>query len=216
MLPEWCHKQEIPSCSQIHRRSWRFWCRPEGGRLVTSEPNLCSCRHDRWVSSGAKVGNRSAGQEGWSRYRVSTHNKLDLGERGRAPTSQMSLCQRQPGIPEGVFQWWCYPHRASTGRRKEWINAELATLYSHTATSLWVSHVSLDHFPTTVKLTAFDHRGACIWFFFSYATLYAGCWLYDQALKWYLLHWKCRGITTGPPGPLDTQGSTGAFIWETL
>ena len=36
--------------------------------------------------------------------------------------------------------------------------------------------------------------------------------LYNRALKWYLLHWKHRGITTGFPGPLDTQGSSGAFI----
>ena len=65
-----------------------------------------------------------------------------------------------------MFQLWCYPCRASTDRRREWISEELATLYSHTDVSLWVSYISWDHFPTTVKLTAFDHRGACIWFFF--------------------------------------------------
>ena len=36
--------------------------RLEGGRLVISEPKWCSCRLKRWVSSGAKVGNRAAGQ----------------------------------------------------------------------------------------------------------------------------------------------------------
>ena len=97
---------------------------------------------------------------------VCTHNRLNRGKRGRAPTSQVSLWQRQTWIPEGVFQWWCYPRRASTGRRREWISAELAALYSHTAASLWVSNISWDHFLTTVKLTAFDHRGACIWYFF--------------------------------------------------
>ena len=104
---------------------------------------------------------------------VCTHNRLDWGKRWRALTSLMSLCKRQPGIPEGLFQWWCYPHRASTGRRKEWVSAELATLYSHNDASLWVSHISWDHFLTTVHLTAFCHRSACIWFFFC-ATWYAG------------------------------------------
>ena len=36
--------------------------KPEGGRLKMSEPNVCSCRNKRWVSSGAKGGNRVAGQ----------------------------------------------------------------------------------------------------------------------------------------------------------
>ena len=52
--------------------------------------------------------------------------------------------------------------------------------------------------------------------YFSCATLYARYWLYEQALKWYLLHGKTRGITTGLLAPLDTQGSPGAFIWEAL
>ena len=97
---------------------------------------------------------------------VCTHNRLSCCKRWRAPTTQMSLCQRQPGIPEGVFQWWFYPHRPSTGKRREWVNAELATLYSHTVASLWVSHISWDYFWITVQLKAFDHRGACIWYFF--------------------------------------------------
>ena len=63
--------------------------------------------------------------------------------------------------------------------------------------------------PLITEVLAFD-------FFFSCATLYAGYWFYDQALKWYFLHWKLRGITTGHPGPLDTQGSPSVFIWETL
>ena len=95
---------------------------------------------------------------------VCTHNRLDWCKSRREPTSQMSLCQRQPGIPEGVFQWWCYPCRTPTGRRREWVSAELATLYSHTAASLGVSHISWDHFLTTVKLTDFGHRGMCIWY----------------------------------------------------
>ena len=65
-----------------------------------------------------------------------------------------------------MFQWWCYPQRISTGRRREWISTELATLYSHTAASLWVLHILWDQFITTVQLTAFDHRGTCIWYFF--------------------------------------------------
>ena len=97
---------------------------------------------------------------------VCTHNRLGCCNRWRAPTSQMSLCQRQPGIPEGVFQWWCHPRRASTGRRREWVSAEVATLYSHTDASLWVSHISGDHFLTTVQLTNFGHRGICIWYIF--------------------------------------------------
>ena len=36
---------------------------------------------------------------------VCTHNSLGWCKGWRANTSQMSLCQRQPGIPEGVFQW---------------------------------------------------------------------------------------------------------------
>ena len=36
--------------------------KPEGGRLKMSEPNVCSCRHKRWVSSGVKGGNMVAGQ----------------------------------------------------------------------------------------------------------------------------------------------------------
>ena len=35
---------------------------PEGGRQKMYEHNLCSCRHKRWVSSGAKGGNRATGQ----------------------------------------------------------------------------------------------------------------------------------------------------------
>ena len=97
---------------------------------------------------------------------VCTHHRMSCCKRWRAPTSQMSLCQRQPGIPEGVFQWWCYPHRPTTGRRREWVSAELATLYSHTDASLWVSHISWDHFLTTVQLTDFGHRGICIWYIF--------------------------------------------------
>ena len=90
----------------------------------------------------------------------------DWGKRGRAPTSQMSLYQRQPGILEGVFQWWCYPCRPTTGKRREWVSLELATLYPHTDASLWVSHISWDHFLTTVQLTDFGHRGICIWYIF--------------------------------------------------
>ena len=52
--------------------------------------------------------------------------------------------------------------------------------------------------------------------YFSCATLCARDWLYEQALKWYLLHGKNRGITTGHPGLLATQRSPGAFIWEAL
>ena len=52
--------------------------------------------------------------------------------------------------------------------------------------------------------------------YFSYATLYVGYWLYDQALNWYLLHGKPRGVTTGPPWPWNTQGSPGSFIWQAL
>jgi len=105
----------------------------------------------------------------WKMVRVGgvcTHNRLSCCKRWRAPTSQMSLCQRQPGIPDGVFQWWCYPHRASTERRKEWVSAELAALYSCTDASLWVSHISWDHFLTIVQLTDFGHRYICIWYIF--------------------------------------------------
>ena len=63
--------------------------------------------------------------------------------------------------------------------------------------------------PLITEVLAFD-------FYFPCATLYAGYWFYDQAAKWYLRRCKCRGITTVPPGPLDTQGSAGAFIWEIL
>ena len=35
---------------------------PEGRRLKMSEPIVCSWRHKRGVSSGAKGGNRAAGQ----------------------------------------------------------------------------------------------------------------------------------------------------------
>ena len=91
------------------------------------------------------------------------------------------------------------PHRASTRRRREWVSAELATLSSHTAASLWVSNISWDQFITTVQLTAFDHKGTYIWYFFL-CYIYAGYWFYDPVLKWYLLHWKPRGITAGPPG----------------
>ena len=34
--------------------------RAEGGRLVVSEPNLCSCRHKRGVSSGVKGGKQGS------------------------------------------------------------------------------------------------------------------------------------------------------------
>ena len=105
----------------------------------------------------------------WKMVRVGgicTHNRLSCCKKWRAPTSQMRLCQRQPGIPEGVFQWWWYPCRISTGRRREWVSVELATLYSHTDASLWVSHISWDHFLTTVQLTDFYHRGSAFDIFF--------------------------------------------------
>ena len=191
--------------------------RPEGGRLMLSEPNTCSCRHKRWMSSCAMV---EIGWQGkWRMVRVwgvCTHHRLDWCKRGSAPKSQLSLCQRQPGIPVGVFQWWCYRCRATTGWRRKWVSAELSTLYSHTDASLWVSHISWNHFLTTVQLTDFGHTGVCIWYIFTCATLYAGYWLYDQALKWYLLHGKPRGVTTGPPWPWNTQGSPGSFIWQAL
>ena len=97
---------------------------------------------------------------------VCTHTRLSCCKRWRAPTSQMSLCQRQPGIPEEVFQWWCYPCIASTGRRREWVSAELATLYSQIAASLWVSHIASGHFLATVQLTGFGHRCISIWYIF--------------------------------------------------
>ena len=97
---------------------------------------------------------------------VWTLNRLGWFKRQRAPTSQMNPCQRPPGIPEGVFQWWCYPQRASAGKKREWVSAGLATLYSHRDASLWGSHISWDHFLTTVKLTDFGHRGICIWYIF--------------------------------------------------
>ena len=191
--------------------------KPECGRLKMSEPNVCSCRHKIWVLSGAKDGNRVAGQV-----------KDDPGT-GCLYSWQAGLGQKKEGTHKsddhvskitwnswGEFQWWFYTCRASTWRRREWVTAELATLCFHTDVSFWVSYISWDHFPTTVKLTDFDHRGLYIWYFFSCATLYAGYWFYDQTLKWYLLHWKHRGITTGPPETLDTQGSPGAFIWEIL
>ena len=64
----------------------------------------------------------------WKMVRVGvvcTHNRLSCCKRQRAPTNQMSLCQRQPGIPEGVFQWWCCPRKTTT-RRREWVSAEMA------------------------------------------------------------------------------------------
>ena len=133
------------------------------------------CLNLMWVAADTRdechqVPRVETGQQGkWRMVRVQgvcTHNRLGWCKRRRAPTTQMSLCQRQPGIPEGVFQWWFYPHRPSTGKRREWVNAELATLYSHTVASLWVSHISWDYFWITVQLKAFDHRGACIWYFF--------------------------------------------------
>ena len=46
--------------------------RPEGGKLKVSEPNMCSYRHKRWVSSGVKGGKQGGrAREGWSRYGVS-------------------------------------------------------------------------------------------------------------------------------------------------
>ena len=132
----------------------------------------------------SRVENRAAGHVKDSRGTECLYSQqAGLGQIGRAPTSQMSMCQTKPRIPEGVFQWYCYPRRDSKGRRREWVSAKWATLYSHTAASLWVSHISWDHFQTTVQLTAFDHRGACIWFFFSCAIFYAEYWFYDQALK---------------------------------
>ena len=60
--------------------------------------------------------------------------------------------------------------------------------------------------PLITQVLAFD------FFFFSCATLYAGYRFYDQALKWYNLHSKHRGITTVTLAPVDTQGSPGSFI----
>ena len=78
-------------------------------------------------------------------------------------------------------------------------------------------HISLEStFQPLWSSQPLSQRCLHLIFFYSCATLYAGYWFYDQALKWYLLHWKPRGITTGPPGNLGTQGSPGAFIWETL
>ena len=99
---------------------------PEGGRLMMSEPNVCSYRYKRWVSSGAKDENRHQGK--WKMIRVGgvcAHNRLSCCKRWRGPTNQMSLCQTQPGIPEGVFQWWCCPRKTTT-RRREWVSAEMA------------------------------------------------------------------------------------------
>ena len=63
-----------------------------------SEPNLCSCRPKDECHQVSRV---ETGQRGkWRMVRVRgvcTHNRLDGGERGRARTSQMSLCQREPG-----------------------------------------------------------------------------------------------------------------------
>ena len=146
---------------------------------------------------------------------VCTHTRLSCCKRWRAPTSQMSLCQRQPGIPEEVFQWWCYPRRISTGRMREWVSAELAILYSQTDASLWVSYILRIRSNHRVAHRLWSQRYLYL-IYFSCATLYARYELYDQTLKWYLLHGKPRGIITGPPGLLDTQGSPGAFIWGAL
>ena len=106
---------------------------------------------------------------------------------------------------EGVFQWWCYPQRISTGRRREWISTELATLYSHTAASLWVLHILWDQFITTVQLTAFDHKGTYIWYFFlccilcRISVLWPGVEMVPPAWEAQRHnHWASR--TTGHPG----------------
>ena len=67
--------------------------RREGGRLVMSEPTCVAADTRDGCHQVPRVENRVAG------------HRLNWGKRGRAPTTQMSLCQRQHGIPEGVFQW---------------------------------------------------------------------------------------------------------------
>ena len=53
-----------------------------------------------------RVQNRVAGQrKDGLRTGVCTHNSVAWSIRWSAPTGQMSLCQRQPEISEGVFQW---------------------------------------------------------------------------------------------------------------
>ena len=47
----------------------------EGGRLIMSEPSLCSCRHKRWVSSGPKGGKQGGrAQVELGQKREGTHN----------------------------------------------------------------------------------------------------------------------------------------------
>ena len=145
VLPKRCHKQQLSSFFQHCIRGW-IPCR-QGRRWET---------HDVWTKrvklqtkeisalryQVCKTGWQGNGNMAWV-WGVCTHNRLGWSKTWRAPTSQMNLCQRQPGIPEGVFQWWCYPHTTSTGKRREWVSAELATLYSHTHASLWMS-ISLE------------------------------------------------------------------------
>ena len=106
-------------------------------KLQTQEISVIRCQ-------GCKTGFQGKGKLVWvSVQGVCTHNRIGWCKRWRAPTSQMSLCKRLPGISERVFQWWCYPCRASTGKRREWVITEMAMLYSHTHVSLWMS-ISLE------------------------------------------------------------------------
>ena len=110
-------------------------CMPVGGRLQILEGSVCICRHKRWVSdsdtvrwvrhtvwwvSGTNDEKGGVGQvkDGWVGGGVCTHNKRDWSKRWKAPTSQMSLCQIQPGTAEGVIQWWCYQRTWATGTKK--------------------------------------------------------------------------------------------------
>ena len=94
---------------------------------------------------------------------------------------------------------------ASTWRRREWVSAELATLYSYTDVSLWMWNISWDHFLTTVQLTDFGHRHICIWYIFP--VLYCMQDINSMTRHWSgtfcmespeAYHWASN--TTGNPG----------------
>ena len=182
--------------------------RPEGGRLMLSESNVCNCRHKRWVSSGAKGGNRVAGQvkDGLGTGCLySLHcglvQKSEGTQKSDEPVSKTTW-NSCGGVPMVMLPTYV------NYREKEGVG-QCRTVYP--LFPQWCLPLGVTYLLRSLSNHLASHR---FWsqrylhlIYFSCATLYAGYLLYDQALKRYLLHGKPRGITTGPPWPLDTQES---------
>ena len=147
-------------------------CMPVGGRLQILEGSVRICRHKRWVSDSDTVR--------WVRHTVwwvsgTNDEKGGVGQvkdgwvgGGCLYSQQTGLEQKMEGthksdepVSNTTRNCWggdpmvMLPTYMSYRDQEGWVSVDLAPLDFHTASSLWVSHVSWDHFLTTMLLTMF-------------------------------------------------------------